>query len=369
MTLKATSSTAFDLKTYLDTRREAIEIALENFLPLGKPEILWDSMRYSSLSPGKRIRGLLCVAAYETIHLQARAESKMSQSNGVCASHLTDETSRDVGVIDQYIKDPYSSSSQEEWRAINIDEVLPCACALEMVHAMSLIHDDLPCLDNDDLRRGKPTNHKIYGEAMALLAGDALLMRAVEILISQTPGSVDRESLLDITRTLAEATGPDGMVGGQVFDLMYTGQIGDARETAVNGETSRLSLEVVEEIHKGKTAALIRFALWSGAKLAGATKQQLDAINEFGSLLGLAFQITDDLLDVTGEKEVLGKTPGKDEAAKKATWVAVFGLDGAREKLALLETEACSILSDAKLNPSDFPALAALLGLAIHRKK
>ncbi len=362
-----TTSKAFDLKSYLAARREAIELTLEEHLPLGKPEILWESMRYSSLSPGKRIRGLLCLAAFETIKLQRKSEGKRANEHSNDTSCSNDEFSKDRQGIDQYIKDSHNGchddSSQEKWRAIDITEALPCACALEMVHAMSLIHDDLPCLDNDDLRRGQPTNHKMYGEAMALLAGDALLMRAVETLISHTPSTVDRVALLDIVRSLARAAGPDGMVGGQVFDLIYTGQDNQ------NNENQKLSHDVVEQIHQGKTAALIRFALWSGARLAGASNEQLDAINEFGSLLGLAFQITDDLLDVTGEKEILGKTPGKDEAANKATWVAVFGLEGAREKLKHLENDAARILMDAKLNPIDFPALADLLGLAIHRQK
>src|SRR5262249_49931511 len=155
---------------------------------------------------------------------------------------------------------------------------------------------DLPALDNDDFRRGKPTNHKVFGEAMALLAGDALLMLASEILIAATPKEIDPAVVLSVVLELARATGANGMVGGQVVDLKFTGP--KSSELYIDEST-------LESIHRGKTGALIRFSCWSGARLAGANAKQLENVNRFGEILGLAFQITDDLLDVTGDIETL----------------------------------------------------------------
>ncbi len=238
------------------------------------------------------------------------------------------------------------------------DAVMPLAAAIEMIHAMSLIHDDLPCLDNDDLRRGKPTNHKVYGEAMALLAGDGLLMLASEVLIARSDGDIPRQNLLEVALELSRATGPSGMVGGQVKDMQYTGSQG--------GE---LDLSIIESIHSGKTGALIRFALWAPAKLLGAPRKQLDSLWRLGEIIGLAFQITDDLLDVTGDATTLGKTPGKDEASQKATWVRVFGVQGAREKLAQMEREGEALIQDNSLDNSGKPVLLSLLKYSIHREK
>jgi geranylgeranyl diphosphate synthase type II len=234
---------------------------------------------------------------------------------------------------------------------------------------MSLIHDDLPALDNDDLRRGQPTNHKVFGEAMALLAGDALLMLALEVLLEKTPTFVPSQLTMAAAIELTRAAGAEGMVGGQVEDLLCTGVCANqnkALPTYANGD--QVDEATLASIHKRKTGALIRFSAWSGAKLTGANDAQLKAMAEFGDLLGLAFQIADDLLDVTGDAQTLGKTPGKDEASKKATWVRVFGQEESQARLKSLEQSGLALLHDSDLREEGIPALAAILNFAIHRK-
>jgi len=349
-------SSVFDFKNYLEERRLLVEKKLDEFLAIDEPEILWESMRYSALGAGKRIRALLAIATFESI-------TRINKNDSGLKSDATTGATSKINAL-----------SQDELEKF-LAPVLPLACAIEMVHAMSLVHDDLPCLDNDDMRRGKATNHKAYGEAMALLAGDALLMRAVEILICSRDihsHIENKEILLDITGALAKATGANGMVGGQVFDLVYTGSGNniDVR-TGASGSDAKPQLDetVIRKIHAGKTGALLRFSLWSGARLANADAEQLAALEQFGDIVGLAFQITDDLLDVTGDVETLGKTPGKDQAANKATWVSVFGVDGAREKLHKLEDEGKKLLQAKGLSHADSPVLESLLEMAIHRRK
>lgn len=310
------SGSTFSFKTYASDRRDMVEQALTLYLSNNDPKTLWESMRYSVLSGGKRLRALLCLAAAEAV-------------------------------------DPNCAVAEI---------VLPCACAIELVHAMSLIHDDLPSMDNDDFRRGKPTNHKVFGEAMALLAGDALLMLANEILIDRTPTSVDRSILLSVVKELSIATGAHGMVGGQVEDMNFTGL-----NHAGTSNKEEIDEEILSSIHRRKTGALITFSIWSGARLAGANEQQLIDLKRFGEILGLAFQITDDLLDVTGDLNSLGKTPGKDEAAQKATWVRLFGIDGAKQRLRELEQEGLSILESNVNESGSAPQLQELLKFAIHR--
>jgi geranylgeranyl diphosphate synthase type II len=343
------SEPVFDFDAYISARRSLIEERLDRYLTSKKGGVLWDSMRYSVLSGGKRLRAILCLAVAEAM-----------------ASGL-DDGQLDVSDV--------------------IEIALPCACAIEMVHAMSLIHDDLPALDNDDLRRGKPTNHKVFGEAVALLAGDALLMLANQILIDETPRSVDSDTLLSVVSELARATGPEGMVGGQVADMIYTGVPGrdgacggkkmlqrddlatefqEGSEDAA-GDQPVLTASVMEEIHMAKTGALIRFSVWSGARLMGAPLDKLDNLALYGEVLGLAFQIADDLLDVTGDSATLGKTPGKDEASDKATFVRLFGIDGARARLKDLEATGLNMVEQCAANSSGIPALKALLQYAIHR--
>ncbi len=330
MASTTTSQSAFDFKSYMADRRELVERELDLRLALAEPSVLWESMRYSALASGKRIRALLAIAGFETV-------SRLNKSLDKAQSAIE---------LD-----------------LSLRPVMPLACAIELVHAMSLIHDDLPCLDNDDMRRGKPTNHRVYGEAMALLAGDALLMRAFEILLDSRDmdGHIENSAtLLDIASGLAAATGANGMVGGQVFDLIYTG---------LGAEKSTVDETTIRKIHKGKTGALLRFSLWSGARLARAEASQLEALARFGDIVGLGFQIADDLLDVTGDIETLGKTPGKDQAANKATWVSVFGIDAARENLLKLEEEGKLLLETTGLSQPNRPALESLLEMAIHRHK
>ena len=216
--LKTTSS-QFDFGDYLASRRALLEERLGEYLDHGDPPLLWEAMRYSVLSGGKRLRAILTFAAAEAVWTSC----DLARQNAHCVD-----------------LDP-------------TELVMPLASAIEMIHAMSLIHDDLPCLDNDDLRRGKPTNHKVYGEAMALLAGDGLLVLASEILIQKSAAIIDRQNLLDVAMHMARATGPSGMVGGQVKDMQFT------------GGQAEIDLATVESIHAGKTGALIRFALWDRA--------------------------------------------------------------------------------------------------------
>ena len=323
----------FDFESYLVARRKLVEDRLAIYLVDQEPVRLWQSMRYSVLSGGKRLRAMLTLAAAEAI-----AASKNQNKDSQTKDNQAKNTER-------RILDP-------------IETVLPCACAIEMVHAMSLVHDDLPCLDNDDLRRGKPTNHKVYGEALALLAGDGLLMLANEILIEHTSKDVNPTDLLAVAHHLCQATGPSGMVGGQVKDMEFTG-----------ADDTKFDIATVESIHAGKTGALIRFSLWSGGKLMGANEHQLASLYRLGEILGLAFQITDDLLDVTGDAQTLGKTPGKDEASRKATWVRAIGVDGARQKLTEMESEGVTLIEKSALDITGAPVLKALLKYAIHRQK
>ena len=312
----------FDLASYCAEKRSLVENKLDEYLISQTPTKLWESMRYSVLSGGKRLRALLCLASAEAI---------IGSNNN------------------------------------SLEPFLPCCCALEMVHAMSLIHDDLPAMDNDDYRRGQLTNHKVYGEAVALLAGDALLMLAIEILIKHTPKYIDREILLQVITELCQASGAPGMVGGQVLDLAFTGNLNQLPFNDHDNFSSQA--EVVEAIHKYKTGALIKFAVWSGAQLAGANDSQLNTLAQFAECLGLAFQITDDLLDETGDLATLGKTPGKDQAANKTTWVTIFGNKKAKEKLQMLEEEGLAILDNSSINSAQTIPLKELLKYAIHRQK
>jgi geranylgeranyl diphosphate synthase, type II len=320
-TESAHSQSTFDFATYLAEKRVLIERELDAYLISKEPKMLWESIRYSVLEGGKRLRAILCLTTGLAV-----IQEKLS----------TDEV---------------------------VQTVLPCACAIEMIHAMSLIHDDLPALDNDDLRRGKPTNHKVYGEAIALLAGDALLMLACETLLTKTPKLISMDSIATVTNELCRATGAEGMVGGQVYDLEFTGRVEQLRtEGGIASDTSTLEL-----IHRGKTGALIKFSAWSGAKLIGASDKELGQINKFSEVLGLAFQIADDLLDVTGDVKSLGKTPGKDQAANKVTWVTLFGEEETRSRLKHLEAEGLELLDNLDCASEPATALRRLLQYAIHR--
>ena len=293
---------SFDLAAYMADRARAVDQALDRFLPAeaAPPESLHKAMRYSVFAGGKRLRPVLVAAGAEVV-------------GGTLAA------------------------------------VMPAACAVEMIHTYSLIHDDLPAMDNDDFRRGVPTNHKVFGEAIAILAGDALLTLAFRLL-ADSAGS-DAQRLRNVVAEVADAAGSAGMVGGQVADIECEGKPADAA--------------IVDYIHSHKTAALIRASIRSGALLAGATPAQLDALRAAGDALGLAFQIMDDILDITATSEELGKTAGKDQAQQKATYPAVHGLETSRRRAQALVADA-----HAALEPFGPPALPlrALGTFIIERK-
>jgi geranylgeranyl diphosphate synthase type II len=251
-------------------------------------------MRYSLLAGGKRLRPILCLAACELAGAPA-------------------------------------------------DLALPTAVALEMVHTMSLIHDDLPAMDNDDLRRGRPTSHKMFGEAMAILAGDALLTRAFEMVALRSPG-VEPERLLAVLGELSRAAGAPGLVGGQVVDL--------------DSEGKDVDLTTLEYIHLHKTGALLRACVVCGALVGGAAENLLEALRVYARGIGLAFQIIDDILDVTASSEVLGKTAGKDLTADKTTYPKLLGLEESRKRAEVLVIEAKGALAPWSTRAQPLLALA-----------
>ena len=275
---------SFDLAAYMAERARAVDEALGRFLPAesAPPETLHRAMRYSVFAGGKRLRPVLVIAGAEAV-------------GGSTAA------------------------------------VMPTACAVEMIHTYSLIHDDLPAMDNDDFRRGMPTNHKVFGEALAILAGDALLTLAFRLLADNVPAASNGPRLRDVLVEIADAAGSPGMVGGQVADIECEGKPADA--------------EIVDYIHTHKTAALIRASIRVGAILSGATPGQLDALGVVGGALGLAFQIMDDILDVTATTAELGKTAGKDQAQQKATYPAVHGIEASRHRAQALVAEAHAVLA------------------------
>jgi geranylgeranyl diphosphate synthase type II len=274
-----TSSTemTFDLKTYLRDRQQRVEAALDASVPTGYPETVYEAMRYSLLAGGKRLRPILCLATGELL-------------GGT---------------------EPMA---------------MPTACALEMIHTMSLIHDDLPAMDNDDYRRGQLTNHKVYGEDVAILAGDALLTYAFEYVATQTR-DVPAERILRVIADLGKAVGAEGLVGGQIVDL------------ASEGATD-VSLETLNYIHTHKTGALLRVSVTSGAVLAGADEAQVETLSQYANNIGLAFQIIDDILDITATSEELGKSAGKDLAAQKVTYPSIWGLEESKQQAQTLVATA-----------------------------
>ena len=270
-----------DLKTYLATRAAEVDAALDLFLPKAKvrPATIHAAMRYSVFAGGKRLRPVLCLAAAEA-----------------CGGEVSD--------------------------------ALAPACALELMHTYSLVHDDLPAMDDDDLRRGRPTCHKVYGEGMAVLCGDALLTESF-IVLAQT-ATTKRYGTRDYVTELAVTGGSQKLIGGQVMDL--------------EGEGKKLTKRDLVRIHEAKTAALLTSALRLGGMTANATPAKLEALTKFGHALGLAFQVIDDILDVTQSTEVLGKTAGKDEAVEKSTYPAILGLEASRKEAARLTKAAMDAL-------------------------
>jgi geranylgeranyl diphosphate synthase type II len=286
-----------DLKAYLDARRAIVDAALDRVLPAesAEPVTIHRAMRYSVLAPGKRLRPILVIAGAEAVGGGA-------------------------------------------------DAVLDTACALELIHAYSLIHDDLPAMDDDDYRRGRLTSHKVFGEAMAILAGDALLTLAFRLVATNAARVAPPALVGSIVAEVADAAGTDGMVGGQVVDI--------------ESEGKSISPEMLDYIHLRKTAALIRAALRVGALLAGARAEHVEAISRAGQALGLAFQIVDDILDVEGSLAELGKSAGSDERNQKATYPSLHGLPASKQRARELIEETKRLLTPLGSSADPIRALA-----------
>jgi geranylgeranyl diphosphate synthase type II len=286
---------AFCLEAYLKTKKQVIDDALKQYLPGQEnyPPVIFQAMRYSLLAGGKRIRPVLCLAALDALG----------------AEHLQ-------------------------------GAVLPVACALEMIHTYSLIHDDLPAMDDDDLRRGIPTSHKVFGEDIAILAGDALLTEAFGLLSNrELTAGIPPERILAVIHEIATAAGCFGMIGGQVVDVRSEGMAVDE--------------DALYYIHTHKTGAMIVASIRAGALLAGAGQDELAALSRYGHHIGLMFQIADDILNVEGDRFATGKSTGSDATRGKVTFPSLFGLDKSREKACGLAEQALQALSgfDGRTEP------------------
>jgi geranylgeranyl diphosphate synthase type II len=293
---------AFDLEAYLQERRRLVDAALDGFLPSEdtRPPSVHRAMRYSVLAGGKRLRPILVIAGAEVVGASPSA-------------------------------------------------VMPTACAMELIHTYSLIHDDLPAMDDDDYRRGRLTNHKVFGDAIAILAGDALLTYAFQLVAQNaTVPGVDPKVVCDVVAEIAEAAGTVGMVGGQVVDI--------------ESEGKTITAEELEYIHIHKTAALLRASLSVGARLGGADTAALAAVADAGQSLGLAFQIVDDILDVEGSLETLGKTAGSDERKQKVTYPVLHGIEASRGEARRLIERTKSRLSVFGARSAPLCALADFVG-------
>jgi len=290
-----------NLQAYLDEKRETVDQALQHYLSFSDATPaqvkIHEAMRYSVFAGGKRLRPILCMAA--------------ATIAGSCEK-----------------------------------EVLPAACALELLHTYSLIHDDLPCMDDDDYRRGRLTNHKVFGEAMAVLAGDGLLTLAFEVLSKEQKEQAPL-SVLKAVQDLARAVGSEGMIGGQVMDLL--------------SEHCDLSQAELRQLDNLKTGALIQVSLKIGALLAGAAPVTIRALCRYGEAFGLAYQITDDILDAVGEAHKMGKLPGADLKQGKATYTTILGLEKARELANQSTNAAKAALKELPGNTEIFWALADYL--------
>ncbi|KAG2408706.1 hypothetical protein LR48_Vigan01g187700 [Vigna angularis] len=302
-TVETEEKPAFNFKSYMVQKADAVNQALDDAVPLREPLRIHEAMRYSLLAGGKRVRPVLCVAACELV--------------GGAAS-----------------------------------TAMPAACAVEMIHTMSLIHDDLPCMDNDDLRRGKPTNHKVFGEDVAVLAGDALLAFAFEHIAGATVGA-SPPRIVRALGELARAIGAEGLVAGQVVDIKSEG-------------LDDVGLERLEFIHLHKTAALLEGAVVLGAILGGGTDEEIEKLRKFARYIGLLFQVVDDILDVTKSSQELGKTAGKDLAADKVTYPKLLGIEKSKEFAAKLNKDAQDQLSG--FDPVKAAPLVALANYIAYRQ-
>lgn len=304
-------SPVFDLAPWSQSHLARVEQALSQWVGHGAPAGLGDAMRYAVLDGGKRLRPLLVLAAYEAV---------CSGRSGAQATPVLD------------------------------DAAMRAACAVELIHAYSLVHDDMPCMDNDVLRRGKPTVHVQFGEAPALLAGDALQAFAFELLTpddSLIPASVQAT----LCRLLARAAGSAGMAGGQAIDLASVGLA--------------LTEDQLRQMHRLKTGALLQGSVVMGAVCGHAAAPTYDALSGYGAAMGLAFQVVDDILDVVADSATLGKTAGKDAAADKPTYISLLGLERAQLYAQELRAEALTALDRSQL--PDTRALAALADMVVRR--
>ncbi|XP_043709431.1 geranylgeranyl pyrophosphate synthase, chloroplastic-like [Telopea speciosissima] len=295
--------TGFNFKAYMLQKGASVNQALDAAVSLRDPLKIHEAMRYSLLAGGKRVRPILCIAACEL-----------------------------VGGVE--------------------GTAMPAACAVEMIHTMSLIHDDLPCMDNDDLRRGKPTNHKVFGEDVAVLAGDALLAFAFEHIATATVG-VPPANIVRVVEELAKVIGTEGLVAGQVVDIDLAG-------------LSNVGLEQLEFIHIHKTAALLEGSVVIGAILGGGSDEQVERLRKFARSIGLLFQVVDDILDVTKSSKELGKTAGKDLLADKVTYPKLLGLEKSQEFAEKLNKEAKELLSG--FEPEKVAPLIALANYIAYRQ-
>jgi geranylgeranyl diphosphate synthase type II len=308
------------LAAFLEAARARVDEALERFLPKPPacPLIISEAMRYSVFAGGKRFRPILALAAADAV---ARSP---------------------------------------------VDDALPAACAIELIHTYSLIHDDLPAMDDDTLRRGRPTLHVVYGDGIAILAGDGLHAEAFGLLAREPKSRQGRDTnesddlatrKLRVIQLIGDAAGSAGMVGGQAIDLQAAGQ--------VRGSRVALDAEGLRVMHAKKTGALIRAAAMSGAIMAGAEEDRIRAVDTYAAELGLAFQIVDDILDVEGEAGALGKTTGKDAAGSKPTYPALFGLDRSRALAAECIARANAALEQARFTDGWLVPIADWI---LHRK-
>jgi geranylgeranyl diphosphate synthase type II len=272
----------FDLERYLSDRKQLVEAALQQHLDRceGAPATMRAAMAYSLMAGGKRLRPILALAACEAVGGKS-------------------------------------------------DDAIDAGCAVEMIHTYSLIHDDLPAMDDDDFRRGRPTAHKKFGEAIAILSGDALQAEAFRVLAQRRRGREER--VADVVFELARAAGAVGMVGGQVIDIEATGK--------------KISIEELEQLHRGKTGELLLVSVRAGARMGGADAEAMERLTVYGRALGLAFQIVDDVLDITADLQTLGKDPGSDREAGKTTFVDVLGVDGAKARARSVMDEGMTALA------------------------
>jgi geranylgeranyl diphosphate synthase, type II len=289
------------LVTYLDTRKKIIDEALERYMP-GEgnyPPVIFRALHYSLFAGGKRIRPILCLAAAEAL-------------------------------------------------GGDIESILPVACALELIHTYSLIHDDLPAMDDDDYRRGRLTSHKVFGENMAILAGDALLTEAFHLMSDRgLMKKITPEKLLSVIHDIAGAAGCFGMVGGQVVDVQSEGEAVDT--------------EVLNFIHTRKTGTMITAAVKAGAVLSNAGEFELNALTSYGRYVGLAFQIADDILNVEGDQELMGKGTGSDTKRGKVTYPALVGMDTSRKKAGQLVEDALSAINNFDYRAEPLRMIAAYI--------